>query len=78
MNAFYNGSCLFSVKIEEVSCFYFCSHFYDPFKKKRSITNFSILQSHPQEEVIASCCKYKEKIRYFYPKLDSLSDIFFQ
>ena len=37
MNVFVNGSVVFSLKIEEVSCFYFCSHFHKTFKKKKKM-----------------------------------------
>ena len=34
MNVFYNGNIFFNVKTENVSCIYFCTHFYKGLKKK--------------------------------------------
>ena len=34
MNVYYNGGVAFNMKLDEVSCFYFCDHFYKAFKKK--------------------------------------------
>ena len=77
MNIYYNGACFFDVKIEEVSCFYFCDHFYKSFKGKRAIKSASVLQSHPREEVIAYCCDSQEKIRKICSKFDNFSDSLF-
>ena len=48
----------FNVKIEEVSCFYFCEHFYKAFKKKKPIKSASILQS-----VVNARKKFKNSVR---------------
>ena len=56
MNVFNNGDVMFHIKIEEVSCFYFCDHFYKAFRKKEPIKNASVLRSHPLDEVIDFCC----------------------
>ena len=43
MNVYCNGTCFFNVKIEEVTCFYFCDHFYKAFRVKKSVKNASVL-----------------------------------
>ena len=56
------------------SCFYFCEHFYKAFKKKESVKNASVLQSHPHEEVIAYCRECQKKIRSICSRFETLSD----
>ena len=36
MNVYYDGGVVFNIKLDEVSCFYFCNHFYKAFKKKET------------------------------------------
>ena len=50
MNVYYNGGVVFNMKLDEVSCFYICDHFYKAFKKKWTIKGTSILRSHPDGE----------------------------
>ena len=77
MNVFNNGDVMFHIKIEEVSCFYFCDHFYKAFRKKEPIKTASVLRSHPLDEVIDFCCSCQEKIRNICCKIESLSNSFF-
>ena len=77
MNVYYNGGVVFNMKLDEVSCFYFCDHFYKAFKKKQTIKGASILRSHPAENVIAYCSNCCKKIRKISCQLESLSYNFF-
>ena len=63
MNVLFNNRAFFNVKIEELSCFYFCEHFYKAFKEKKTIKSASILQSHPAEEVFGYCCECQQKFK---------------
>ena len=49
MNVFVNGSAVFSPKIQEVSFFYFCNHFYETFKKKTHQANYFLRDTHRKE-----------------------------
>ena len=77
MNVYYNGGVAFNMKLDEVSCFYFCDHFYKAFKKKQTVKGASILRSHPNEEVIAYCSSCHKKNFKICCQLESLSDSFF-
>ena len=77
MNVYYNEGLIVNDKIEEVSCFYFCNHFYKSFKKREPIKSASMLRSHPTEEVIAYCCSCQDKVRKICCQFESLSDSFF-
>ena len=65
MNVFYGGHLFFNIKIEDVSCFSFCEHFYKAFFKKELIKQTSVIQPHPHEEVITYCIDCKKKIIQF-------------
>ena len=77
MNVYYNGGVAFNMKLDEVSCLYFCDHFYKAFKKKQTIKGASILRSHPNEEVIAYCSSCHKKNCKICCQFESLSDSFF-
>ena len=77
MNVYHNVGVVFHMKLDEVSCFYFCAHFYIAFKEKQTTKGASILCSHPNEEVIAYCSSCYKKIRQICCQLESLSDSFF-
>ena len=53
MDLFINGSIDFSLKIEEVSCFYFCDRFYKTFKKKQSTEEIAFLSVTHSKELLA-------------------------
>ena len=77
MNVYYNEGLIVNDKIEEVSCFYFCNHFYKAYKKREPIKSASMLRSHPTAEVIAYCCSCQDKVRKICCQFESLSDSFF-
>ena len=77
MNVYYNGGVAFNMKLDEVSCFYFCDHFYKAFKKKQTVKDASVLRTHPIEEVIGYCCSCQKKICKLCCQFESLSDSFF-
>ena len=74
MNVYYDGGVVFNIKLDEVSCFYFCNHFYKAFKKNQTIKGASVLCSHPNEEHCSSCHK---KIHIICCRFERLPDSFF-
>ena len=62
MNVFWNDSVFFSLKNEDISCFYFSSHFYESFEKKQTINEMCVLNSVRKKEIITYCLQCKEKI----------------
>lgn len=68
----------FYVKIHEVSCFHFCSHFYFSFKKKQQAKTLLILGSTSENEIATYCQLCEDKIWSFYPHPATLSGKFFQ
>ena len=52
----------YNVKVWEISCFYFCSYFYFPFKKKDMIKNSVVLEKYLSNEIIGCCCKFRKEI----------------
>ena len=78
MNVLLNGAVAFSVRIEKVSCFYFCPHFYQLFKEKHAVKELSTLRSVPENEIIVFCQPSEEKIRSFYVHIDYFYSNYFQ
>ena len=65
MNVYYNGTCFFNVKIEEVACFYFCDHFYKAFREKK-LSKMLLFFDHTQlKSWLLTFVSAKKKIMIF-------------
>ena len=79
MNVVFDGNVVISLQIEEVSCYYFCEHFYDIFKIRENFEKqTAFLRDTQKNEIIAYCDSCKEKIRSFYFYLRTRSQNYFE
>ena len=67
----------FKADIEEANCFYFCSHFYEAFKKFESVEGATLIEDHRLKEVIAYCGICREILLDKFYGFNTLSDDFF-
>ena len=76
MSVFFNGSIVFKIRAEEVSCFYFCRHFNKSFLKKQPVTQVSFLRNQKSNEIITYSQKYRKEIRSILLFMSPLSNCF--
>ena len=67
----------FTIDMAEISCIYFCGHFYKTFKERMKIMNVSILKNYKTKKVLCCCSSCKDKINKHFQKYNTSNDQFF-
>ena len=56
MNVIFDNSVIVHFRIEEISCYYICQHFYDTFKKRKNDdSHVSFLKNAETNKIIIYC-----------------------
>ena len=78
MNVLYDGRAIVHFCIEEISCYYFCSHFHKIFKiRKKSETQMSFSKDTKKNEMIIYCHSCRDFLRGLFYYLRPLSERYF-
>ena len=65
------------INANDFDCFYFCSHFYEAFKKTYSTTDEVVIESYELREALAYCKSYQKTYIRHFTQLNELSDAYF-
>ena len=63
--------------IDDITCFYFCDHFFKAFKNSSNIKNACTLKVHSSREILCYCATCNDEIKKLLDNYDALSDEFF-